>query len=53
MVKNTPVVAVVINADLTNAGVHVGLAPFNNAAIPAMCGLDIEVPEIALKAGAG
>jgi len=36
--------AVVINADLIIIGVQVGCRSFSNAARPATCGLDIEVP---------
>ena len=32
-------------ADLTVIGVHLGFSPRMNAASPAMCGLDIDVPE--------
>jgi hypothetical protein len=38
-------VAVVISADLIAAGDQPGNFAFINAAMPAMCGLDIEVPE--------
>src|SRR4029450_7747038 len=41
--------AVVMSADLTAIGDHVGYLLRIRAAMPAMCGLDIEVPERALK----
>src|SRR5215831_17209357 len=39
--------AVVIMADLTAIGDQVGFLPINSAARPAMCGLDIDVPDSA------
>src|SRR5215468_5498393 len=41
--------AVVISADLMVIGSQLGLALLSRAAMPAMCGLDIEVPDSALK----
>src|SRR3979409_2333755 len=38
-----------MSADLISAGVQDGCLPLNSAAIPAMCGLAIEVPEYASK----
>src|SRR3954462_7405019 len=39
----------VISADLISAGVHVGCAALTSAETPAECGLDIEVPAIAMN----
>jgi hypothetical protein len=38
-----------MSADLIHIGDQVGLAPRMSAATPAMCGLDIEVPELVLN----
>src|SRR5688572_943165 len=43
------VVAVVMSADLTHIGDQVGLALMSNAARPATCGEDIDVPEMTSK----
>src|SRR5690242_7529577 len=43
----TLVVAVIISADLTSAGVRPGCKANTSAAEPVMCGADIEVPAIA------
>src|SRR3990172_8901573 len=40
--------AVLMSADLTLSGVHVGLAARTRAAAPAACGLDIEGPWMTL-----
>src|SRR3954449_4731503 len=39
----------VISADLISAGVQVGCAALTSAETPAECGLDIEVPAIAMN----
>ena len=39
----------VISADLISAGVHVGCAALTSAETPAACGLDIDVPAIAMN----
>src|SRR3954464_13045719 len=39
----------VISADLIMAGVHAGCDAFTSAETPAACGLDIEVPAIAMN----
>ena len=41
-------VAVVISADLIQVGDQFGCLPRSKAAMPAMCGLDIDVPDRAL-----
>src|SRR4051794_18653317 len=38
----------VMSADLISSGVHVGCAAFTRIETPAECGLDIEVPAIAM-----
>src|SRR6476646_1610498 len=43
------VVAVVMRADLTHIGDHDGWACMTSAAMPEMCGADIDVPDSALK----
>src|SRR5512143_1189304 len=49
----TLVLAVLINADLAIAGVQSGCACFSNAYMPAVTGLDIDVPAIAWNSSPG